>query len=590
MDAGFDQLEIELFKNAIFSIADEMAATIVRTAYSTVVRDNMDFSTAITNGKGEVVAQGLTLAGHLGSIPVAIRHIMAKFGDRIYPEDIIVLNDPYSGGMHLPDIFVFRPVFAGEELVAFAASVCHHSDVGGRVPGSNAADSTEIFQEGVRISPMKLYERGEPNETLMELLRQNVRMPDQLFGDLRAQMAAARVAERRIFELCDSYGTGKAQRYLSDIIDYAERMTRAAIATLPDGEFAFQDWIDDDGVVIGVPVLLKVRITKKGQKITVDWTGSSPQVAGAINATQSFTQAASYCAIRSILNQPIPENEGMFRCIDVVVPKGTVLNVDLPGACAARGLTGFRMLDCLFGALAQMAPEIVYAGSDGGLTGLSIGGYRADRSPFVYVEFSGASWGGRPHADGPDGISNLLSNVCLPSVEVIEQLQPLQVWAAEFVPDTGGAGKYRGGAAVRREYRLTEDKAILQCRVDRRTFQPYGLYGGKPGASSMNVMAIEDGAPEVMPGKATLNFARGQRFGMTTAGGGGWGDPLERDPMAVFIDYEDEYVSAEAALADYGVVLGPKGPDLEATAALRAERRAGAPKVTSFVTPEIHAA
>lgn len=590
MSASVDQIEIELFKNAIFSVADEMAATVVRTAYSTVVRDNMDFSTAVANGKGEVVAQGLTIAGHLGSAPVALQHMIAKYGADIHPGDIMILNDPFEGGMHLPDIFIVRPIFAGEQLIAFAASVCHHSDVGGRVPGSNAADSTEIYQEGVRIPPLKLYDRGVPNETLFELLHRNVRMPDQLMGDLRAQLAAARIAERRILELCESFGTERTVRYLSEIIDYAERMTRKAISELPDMTVSFEDWIDDDGVELGKPVLLKVKITKSGEKVVVDWTGTSPQVSGAINATMSFTQAASYCAIRSILKAPIPENEGMFRAIEVIAEKGSVLNVDLPGACAARGLTGFRMLDCLFGALAQMVPNDVFAASDGGVVGLSIGGYRADRSPFVYVEFSAASWGGRPQSDGLDGVANLLSNVCLPSVEIIESLHPLEIRAAEFVQDTGGAGLHRGGSAIRREYRLTEEKATLQVRVDRRAFRPYGLYGGMPGVSSMNTMTDAE-ATKPVPGKVTLPFARGQSFSMRTAGGGGWGDPLERGPERVLRDVEDGYVSREAALADYAVIFAADGRvDMAATEAERAKRRSVAEPQAAFVNPAMHAA
>jgi N-methylhydantoinase B len=588
---NFSQIEIELFKNGIFSIADEMAATIVRTAYSTVVRDNMDFSTAVTNAKGEVVAQGNTVPGHLGSIPVAIRHLLDKYGNNINPGDVLTLNDPYNGGMHLPDIFIFRPVFSDGKLIAFAASVCHHSDVGGRVPGSNAADSTEIFQEGIRIPPLKMYERGVENETLMALLHQNVRMPSQLIGDLRAQLAAARVAERRLLELCESYGTDTAVRYLSEIIDYAERMTRAAIAKLPDGTFSFQDWIDDDGVVLGESVQLKVKVDKFGDKLTVDWTGSSSQVLGAINSTMSYTQATTYCAIRCILREPVPENEGMFRAIEVIAEKGSVVNVEMPGACAARGLTGFRMLDCLFGALAQMLPDIVCAGSDGGAVGLCIGGYRPDRTPFVYVEFSTAAWGGRPTADGLDGVASLLSNICLPSVEVVEALHPIEIRTAEFVSDSGGAGLYRGGTAIRREYRLTEERATLQVRVDRALFQPYGLYGGQPGASSVNVISGPDGACKV-PGKTTLQLRRSESFSMTTGGGGGWGNPLDRDPGAVFRDFEDGFVTADAADRYYAVVIGPDGLQAAATDALRAKRRAQSlsqPSV-SFVTPAVHAA
>src|SRR5216684_4249517 len=363
-----DPIEFELFKNALFGVADEMALTVFRTTYSGVLKDNMDYSTALFDGEGVLVAQGLTLPGHLGSMPTAIAALQAAYADRIHPGDVFILNDPFAGGMHLPDVFVFKPIFRDNAVIAWAGTVCHHTDVGGRVPGSNASDSTEIYQEGLRIPPLKLYERGSRNDTLWALIERNVRVPVKVFGDLRAQLAACHISERALIELAGRYGVAKLQDYMTELVDYSERMTRAAIRELPDGVYGFLDHIDDDGIDVGKPIPLKVTITKTGDRIHVDWTGTAPQVKGAINNTLSYTKSASYCGIRSILPQNVPTNEGVFRAITVEAPPGTIANGVLPAACAARGLTGFRMVDCMFGALSQMLPDKVFASSDGGNT------------------------------------------------------------------------------------------------------------------------------------------------------------------------------------------------------------------------------
>src|SRR3954453_2024621 len=569
-----DPIEFELFKNALFGIADEMALTVFRTTYSGVLKDNMDYSTALFDGDGVLVAQGLTLPGHLGSMPTAIASVKSAFASHIHPGDVFIFNDPFRGGMHLPDIFVFKPIFRDASPIAWAGAVCHHTDVGGRVPGSNASDSTEIYQEGLRIPPLKLYERGERNEALFALIESNVRVPVKVFGDLRAQLAACHVAEQALHELAARYGETKLAQYMTELVDYAERMTRAAISDLPDGVYDFLDHIDDDGIDVGRPIPLKVAITKEGDRIAVDWTGSSPQVKGAINNTLSYTKSASYCAIRSILPQNIPTTEGVFRAISVTAPEGTIANMVLPGACAARGLTGFRMVDCMFGALAKMLPDQVFAASDGGNTGVSIGGYHRDRTPFIYVDFTCCAWGARPYADGLDGNSHIYANMASQPIEVTETEQLLQITAYEFIQDAMGPGKFRGGASFRREYKLLAEEAILQVRSDRRDFRPFGLYGGGPGRPSMNYLN-PDRDPAPLPSKLTTNMKKGDLFRHEVAGGGGWGDPLERDPALVLKDVLNEFVSLSAAGEDYGVVLAgsPLGVDTSATTALRQQRR-----------------
>jgi len=564
-----DPIEFELFKNAIFSIADEMALTICRTTYSGVLRDNMDFSTAFADADGKLVAQGLTLPGHLGSIPTALETIVRRFADEMLPEDVFIMNDPFDGGMHLPDIFIFKPLFVDGERVAFAATICHHTDVGGRVAGSNASDSTEIYAEGLRIPPLKMYEQGKRNETLMSLIEKNVRVPVKVFGDLRAQLAACHIAERQFMELIARFGKEKVERYMQEVIDYAERLTRAAVAELPDGVFSFEDWIDDDGIELGKPIRLFVTFTKQGDSMKADWTGSSPQVKGAINNTLSFTKAATYTAVRSILPGGIPNNAGVFRVIDVTAPPGTIANGVLPAACAARGLTGFRMVDCAFGALAMMVPDKVFAASDGGNTGVSIGGYDAERKPFIYVDFTCGTWGGRPWADGLDGNSNMFANMASQSVEVTEAENPMQILSYEFIADRAGAGKFRGGTPYRRDYRFLEEEGVLQVRSDRRNFRPYGLYGGQPGQPSWNYMDPE-GNNRVLPSKLTMQIHKGEVFRHELAGGGGWGDPLERDPAAVLRDIRNELLSPAKARADYGVVVDTERWTVDVAASERA--------------------
>lgn len=549
-----DPITFELFKNAIFSIADEMALTIVRTSYSGVIKDNMDFSTAFCDAEGKLVAQGLTLPGHLGSIPTALDAVLRRYGDDMQQGDIFALNDPFEGGMHLPDIFVFKPIFVDGRRLAFSATVCHHTDVGGRVPGSNASDSTEIFQEGLRIPPLKMYAAGKRNETLFALIERNVRLPVRVFGDLRAQLAACHIAETQFIELVERYGADGTQALMREVIDYAERLTRAAIRDLPDGTFSFEDFLDDDGIELGKPIRLFVALHKEGDRIVADWTGTSPQVKGAINNTLSFTKAATYTAIRSVLPEGIPNNEGVFRAIEVKAPPGTIANAVLPAACAARGLTGLRMTDCCFGALAMMLPDRVFAASDGGATCITIGGYYQDRRPFIYADFTSGTWGGRPWADGLEGNAHLFANLASHSVEVTEAEQPIQILGYEYLPDRGGPGKYRGGAPFFREYRFLEGEAILQVRSDRRYRRCFGLYGGWPGQPSMNV--INPGSENrVLPSKFTTMIKRDDVYRHEIAGPGGWGDPLEREPVRVLRDVRNELVTEAAARRDYGVVV-----------------------------------
>ena len=566
-----DPITEELFRNAIAALGDEMVLTIYRTAYSGVLKNIMDYSAALCDAQGRLAAQGLSLPGHLCSIPVALQAVLRHFGDDIAEGDILINNDPYDGGMHLPDIFIFKPLFAAGRIIAYAATICHHTDVGGRVPGSNASDSTEIYAEGLRIPPLKLYERGTPNTTLFRMIDRNVRVPNRVLGDIRSQLAACEIAARGMTDLVARYGADDVVALMSATMDYSERLTRHCLSELPDGEATFTDWIDDDQIDVGRPIPLVCTVRKRGDAMEVDWTGSAPQVKGAINNTWSYTAAMSFTAVKSVLSINMPNNDGVFRPIKVIAPPGTITNGKLPAACAARGLTGFRGVDCCFGALAQLYPDRVYAASDGGNTGITIGGYDAALRPFIYVDFLSGCWGGRPWADGLDGNTSMFANMASFSVEVIEAENPLEVLDYEFVPDTGGAGLFRGGMSQRKTWRMLADEGILQVRADRQTHRPYGLYGGGPGAAGRNM--LDPGLPteQKLHGKLTMTLRKGQVFQHELPGAGGWGDALERDVALVAKDLRDGLVTLAGAARDYGVVARGDPPeiDMAATEVLR---------------------
>jgi N-methylhydantoinase B len=574
-----DPITEELFRNAIAALGDEMVLTIYRTAYSGVLKNIMDYSAALCDTQGRLAAQGLALPGHLCSIPVALQAVLRHFGDDIAEGDILINNDPYDGGMHLPDIFIFKPLFAAGQQdgrpIAYAATICHHTDVGGRVPGSNASDSTEIYAEGLRIPPLKLYERGQPNTTLFRMIDRNVRVPGRVLGDIRSQLAACEIAARGMADLVERYGADGVTSMMNATMDYSERLTRHCLSELPDGEATFTDWIDDDQIDVGKPIPLVCTVRKRGDAMEVDWTGSAPQVKGAINNTWSYTAAMSFTAVKSVLSINMPNNDGVFRPIKVIAPPGTITHGKLPAACAARGLTGFRGVDCCFGALAQLYPDRVYAASDGGNTGVTIGGYDTTLRPFIYVDFLSGCWGARPWADGLDGNTSMFANMASFSVEVIEAENPLEVLDYEFVPDTGGAGKFRGGMSQRKTWRMLADEGILQVRADRQTHRPYGLQGGGPGAAGRNV--LDPGLPseEKLHAKLTMTLRKGQVFRHQLPGAGGWGDALERDLALVAKDLRDGLVTIEGAARDYGVVARGDPPEIDAAATekLRAELR-----------------
>jgi N-methylhydantoinase B len=569
-----DPITFAVIKSGLDSIADDMAYTVVRIARSEIVKDVMDFSAAICAGDGQMVAQAKTIAQHLGAIPEAMEAVLTKFGEDLHDGDVVIMNDPYHGGMHLPDIFMFVPIFHEGKRRAFAVVICHHTDVGGRVPGSNASDSTEIYQEGLRIPPLKLYERGVLNRTLETLIKINVRVPDRVWGDLSAQFAAAQVGRRGLEKLMLRYGADEVDAYMQELLDYAERLTKAEIQTWTPGTYTFTDYIDDDGFSDN-PIPLVVAITVKPDgTLFVDYTGSSPQVKGALNSTLSFTHSLTYLSVRCVLAKDVPNNVGMFRCVTVKAPEASILNPVMPAPCAARALTGYRVFDVMLGALSKVVPDKVPAAGEGGNSVICISGLRPNREPFIIVDMICGAWGGRPDKDGLEAVTNASQNLSNMPVEVMEAEHPVRIEDYAFVPDSCGAGQYRGGIGIRRSYRILAPEALLQMRTDRVRFRPYGLAGGEPGGPSRNFM--QSGNELVpLPGKTTRSVTRDTVIVHEQAGAGGFGDPLLRTLEDVAEDVADGKITPDFALRHYAVKVDARGNgDLNATLQLRASRGA----------------
>lgn len=571
---------LEIIKNALDTIADELALIVIRTACSAVVRDAMDYSTAICDSFGRTLAQGLTTPLHLGSFYDAMTNLIAHYGDKIAPGDLFIFNDPYlAAGQHLPDIYIVRPIFIDGRIEGWATTVAHHNDVGGIVPGSNSIGSTEIYQEGLRLPLLKLFDAGVENRAIWDIIAANVRVPDKVIGDIRAQVAACAIGEREFRDLFKRYGADLLRPAFEAIHDHAERLARREFSEIPDGTYRFANHIDGIGER-PTPIRFEVAVTVRGDTVKVDWTGTSPQVKGGINSPVPFTKAAAYAALRAIVGGEVPNAQGFTRPIEVVAPKGTIANPLPPAACGARGITGFRMIDCLMGALAQAVPDKVPADGNGGATIPSIGGFVNGR-PYVYVETMMGTWGGAPDHDGQEGVAHVGANQSNVPVEMIEAEYPLRIEQYAMIPDTGGPGRYRGGLAMVRDYRLLSGEATLTVRSDKRDFPPFGLLGGRPGSSSWNIINPGDNE-RVLPVLVTepVTLKAGDLFRHVLSGGGGYGPPFARDPEAVLHDLRQGRVTIAHARAAYGVVIvmGEGGPaiDLAATRALRAEQ-AGVP-------------
>ena len=541
---GFDPAELTLFSNLLVSLTEEMGVTLTRTAYSPNIKERRDFSCALFDGQGRLIAQGAHMPVHLGSMPASVAKTIETF--QFENDDVVILNDPYLGGTHLPDITLVTPVFVESmsqrvnesmgtlthELIdplthlpakpfAFLATRAHHADVGGMTPGSMPL-SRELFQEGLILPPMKLYKRGEPNEEVLALIRANVRTPWERMGDLRAQLAAHEVGRRRFMEILDKYRAASVSERIQTLLNYSERMMRAVIAQIPDGVYEFEDCLDDDGIN-DQPIRICVRLTVRRTEATVDFTGTDPECAGSLNAVEAITQSATYYCFMCLLGDDVPFNAGCYAPIHVIAPEGTVVNARFPRAVAGGNVeTSQRIVDVVLGALAQAVPDRIPAASQGTMNNLTLGGYDAQRGRhFAYYETIAGGMGARPTQDGIDGVHTHMTNTMNTPIEALEFAYPLRIERYELRDGSGGKGKHRGGWGIRRDVRVLCDAqgAILS---ERRKRAPYGLQGGQPGGKGENVLT-RNGKAKQLPGKTSLDLKAGEVVSIRTPGGGGWG-------------------------------------------------------------------
>jgi N-methylhydantoinase B len=397
--------------------------------------------------------------------------VLKAFPHEWHSDDLVIFNDPYHGGMHLPDLFMIAPVLSRGVLIGFAVTTMHHADMGGRVPGSNAADSTEIFQEGLRIPPLKLVANGQTNAEILQLLLTNVRVPTTVRGDLDSQIAACKRGTDDMRQLHQAHRGGDFGKALDELLDYTEELTAIELETLEPGDYEFEDFIDSDGVN-EIPLRIRVRLSIAGGRIIADFAGSSPQATGAITSTLSMTRSATYAAIRCVMGRDIPNNEGFFRRIEIRTEEGSIVHAAFPAPVAARGVTAFRIVDAVLGALGQAAPTRAIAAGDGGITVVVIAGYENGR-PFASTEALSASWGATARADGIDGVAHPGVNIRNTPAELTERENPVEVVQFAYVPDSGGPGRFRGGLAIIKEWRILAEEVVVQVRADRQMHEPY---------------------------------------------------------------------------------------------------------------------
>jgi len=526
-----DPISLEVFKNMFISVSEEMGVALQRTAYSPNIKERRDFSCAIFDPSGQMVAQAAHQPVHLGAMPASVRAALDTFQDALRPGDMVILNDPYLGGTHLPDITLVAPVYSdtdmGRRLVGFVSNRGHHADVGGMTPGSMPL-STELYQEGLILSPIKLARGGRLNQEVIQIICRNSRTPDERKGDLAAQIASIRVGEKRLQEVSRRYGIDDTLEHMSALLDYSERVTRRAIEQMPNGSYHVLDYMDDDGLT-DHPVPIAVTITVFGDHMCVDFTGTSPQRPGCINAPQAVTVSAALYAIRCIVGDDAPANQGCLRPVEIITPLGTLVNPQPQHGVAGGNVeTSQRITDVLFAALAQALPERIPAASQGTMNNVLIGGHDLDRNkPFVYYETIGGGMGARPSLDGVSGIHTHMTNTMNTPIEALEFAFPMRLKRYALRRGSGGAGQHRGGDGLVRDVEFL-GPARVTILSERRKLAPPGSQGGHPGHHGENVL-LRSGYEEIqLAGKETLDVEAGDVLSIRTPGGGGWGKPAEK--------------------------------------------------------------
>ncbi len=553
-----DAVTLEVIRHGLAAAAEQMATVIERSAQSQVVREMLDYSTAVFDVTGGITAQSTRIPMHLNSMTRALRTILVRFPIEDWGAgDVYVTNDPYSGGQHLPDIQTFAPVLVDDVLVAITGTLAHHLDVGGRGPASYAADATEIYQEGIRLPPMRIMEGGVPNEIFFPLLEANIRVPRKTLADIRAQIAALSIGGSEVERVARRYGAATLLAGTQELVALSEKRMRTAIATLPDATFTAEDIVDGDGLE-DEPVPIRVSIRRDGDSLVVDFTGTSGQTRGPINCPIASTESAVYYAVTAILDPGVPPNDGAYRPIIVVAPEGTVVNPLSPAPVVGRNVITHRIANVVMSALALALPERAMAPYYGNSNVYVLSAYDDAGRANVQFEIEVGGWGGRTGMDGPDCLSAGIHNLANNPIELVENEFPLRLLSYRLRPDSGGAGKWRGGLGAERSFEVLID-CELSSQFDRIKFPPPGLHGGLPGAAA-KIIVEHDGVERELPGKTLgIQLFAGDKVTILTQGGGGLGDPLERDRDALERDVVQGKITAEAAEREYDFVAAGSG-------------------------------
>ncbi|MER9670838.1 hydantoinase B/oxoprolinase family protein [Mesorhizobium sp. M0203] len=519
---GFDPIRLEVLRNGLEATAQEMGVVLKLTSFSPNIKERMDASCAIFDAKAQLVAQAEHVPVHLGSMLRAVGPTLALM-DPLAQGDVVILNDPYVGGAHLPDITLVAPVFVDGRCIAYVASRAHHSDVGGMEPGSMPGRSTEIFQEGLIIPPVRLYRQGTEQTDIMAMILANVRTPEERKGDINAQLAALRIGIRRIDELAERFGSHALEDGFATILDYTERRMLKRLAELPSGSWTSEDCLDDDGSSDD-PVVIKLRVDVMPDKMVFDFAGSSSLRRGNINAVQAMVHSSVFYSIKILMDPTLPPNSGVMRPVEILIPKGSFLDAQKPAAvCAANTETTQRLADAILKAFSQFAPDRIAAASQGTMNLVGIGG-RDPRNgmPYTYVETICGGQGGRPMGPGMSAVHTNMSNTLNTPIEALEISYPLRVERYELRENSGGDGANRGGDGVIRALRIIGHEARVSLQTDRRRFDPYGLYGGMVGSTGRNWIE-KKGELMSAPGKGSMTLDAGDAVILETPGGGGWG-------------------------------------------------------------------
>ncbi|MBT4218342.1 MAG: hydantoinase B/oxoprolinase family protein [Rhodospirillaceae bacterium] len=556
---AIDQISFSVFQNALVGVAEQMSAIIWRTSYSTVIREMLDYSTAVFDRNGRIVAQASRIPMHLNSMSRSLLTTM----ERAYPPetweegDIVLMNDPYWGGQHLPDIQTFMPVFAEGQMVAIVGTLGHHLDVGGMRPGSYAGDATEIFQEGLRIPPMKVARNYQLDPRFLDLFAANIRQPDKTLGDLRAQTAALEIGEKSVHEIVDHFGVEQFCELSDEAIDSSERRMRACLKEIPEGVYEAEYFVDDDGV-IDERIRVAVKVTIGGGEIAIDFEGTDPQRKGPINATISSTESAIYYVIMSIADATIPPNYGCYKPIRISAPEGSVVNAQSPSPVVGRNAITHTIANVLYAAFSKAMPDKIPAAYYGMSNVHILSGDSEEEGGkgWIFFDIEVGGWGARPTKDGPDCYSQGIHNLANTPIEMVEATYPLRYTRYEFLADTGGAGQFRGGMGVARDIQFLDQSGMLNTQFDKFKVAPFGLFGGADGACGSLTLERQGEVVNLASKTVNQDLRKGDIISMQTQGGGGFGDPSKRDEQMVRRDLREGKVSPQCAQQNHGV--GPK--------------------------------